>query len=175
MDFVQLVEVVLDGYALDWDGLHGIGHWTRVLENGLRLAELTGADPQIVTLFAVFHDSRRWNEGDDPDHGRRGAKLAAQLRGKLFQIGDEAFELLQYACTWHTAGLTEGDISVQCCWDADRLDLGRCWIEPDPLYLCTVAAKSKIIRDWADGRARMGVIPDLIRPVWDRRRDTSAE
>jgi hypothetical protein len=28
-------------------------HWARVLENGLRLASATGANPEVVTLFAL--------------------------------------------------------------------------------------------------------------------------
>jgi uncharacterized protein len=168
VEFVTLVEFVLDEYLLEWDGIHGIGHWARVLENGLRLAEFTGANRDVVTLFAVFHDARRFNDGHDPDHGLRGANLAATLRGKLFDLNDEDFALLQHACTWHTEGRTEGELSVQCCWDADRLDLGRVGIEPEPCCLCTDHAKSKPMRRWADGRARMEYIPELIRPLWDR-------
>ena len=33
------------------------------------------------------------------------------------------------------------DITVQTCWDADRLDLGRVGIRPHPKYLCTAVAK----------------------------------
>ena len=34
-----VVQAVLDEYALAWDGDHGVSHWARVLENGLRLAQ----------------------------------------------------------------------------------------------------------------------------------------
>ena len=44
--------------------------------------------------------------------------------------------ILHYACVHHTDGLTEGDVSVQACWDADRLDWGRVGIRPAPLRLC---------------------------------------
>ena len=30
-----LVRTVLDGYVLPWDGIQGVGHWARVLQNGL--------------------------------------------------------------------------------------------------------------------------------------------
>ena len=49
----------------------------RVAENGRRLAPVTGADPQVVELFAVFHDACREGEGVDRGHGRRGAELQA--------------------------------------------------------------------------------------------------
>ncbi|MFM7531655.1 MAG: hypothetical protein ACKO5J_04035, partial [Rubrivivax sp.] len=41
----------------------------------------------------------------------------------------------------HSSGLTEADVTVQTCWDADRLDLGRVGIRPSPRYLCTPAAR----------------------------------
>ena len=85
------------------------------------------------------------------DHGQRGADLAAQWRGELFDLPDAAFDLLYYACIRHTDGLTEGDVSVQACWDADRLDLGRVGIRTAPHRLCTEAGRQSIT--WATGRA----------------------
>ena len=38
------------------------------MENGLRIAESNGADTELVTLFALFHDSRRSNEQIDNGH-----------------------------------------------------------------------------------------------------------
>ena len=56
-------------YKLDPQGLHGLPHWERVLQNGLRLAEHTGADSTVITLFALFHDACRENEWKDKNHG----------------------------------------------------------------------------------------------------------
>jgi uncharacterized protein len=120
-----LVRAVLEDYTLPWDGFHGVGHWARVLENGLRLAESTRAVVEVVQLFAVFHDSRRVNESSDPGHGLRGAELAVRLRGTLYDLPDAQFALLYEACAGHTDGLTDANITMQTCWDADRLDLGR--------------------------------------------------
>jgi len=131
-----------------------------------RLAQVTGAVVEVVQLFAVFHDSRRVNEVTDPGHGQRGAELAAELRGQLFDLPDADFDLLYQACVGHTDGLIEGDITVQTCWDADRLDLGRVGTAPDPRRLCTAAAKSAKMRKWADGRACFEVVPDLVRDEW---------
>ena len=39
---------------------HGEGHWRRVATNGLDLAVETGADPLLVVLFGIFHDSMRF-------------------------------------------------------------------------------------------------------------------
>ncbi|KAA5542126.1 hypothetical protein FYK55_15060 [Roseiconus nitratireducens] len=162
----QILETILDGYALPIDGDHGVAHWARVLENGLRLGDETGADLDVVALFAIFHDSRRVNEVTDPNHGLRGAELAAQLRGTGFQLDDHAFGLLYRACEGHTDERTHPDVTVQTCWDADRLDLGRVGITPHPSRLCTAVAKRPQTIKWADGRARFAVVPEFVRTDW---------
>jgi uncharacterized protein len=91
MNLAAIVAEILTGYPLPARGFHGVVHWARVLENGLKLAESTGARVAVVQLFAVFHDSRRENDGTDPEHGRRGADLAATLRGRLFDLPDADF------------------------------------------------------------------------------------
>jgi uncharacterized protein len=149
----ELMDAIRGQYALPWRGIHGITHWARVRETGLRLAARTGADPAVAELFAVLHDARRRNEGDDPGHGGRGADLAGALRGTLIHLSDAAFALLRTACADHAKGLIEADVTVQTCWDADRLDLGRVGIVPDPARLCTAAAKESAMRDWAFARS----------------------
>ena len=162
-----ILHAVLEEYALPWDGDHGVGHWARVLENGLRLAEETGANVEVVQLFAVLHDSRRVSEVTDPDHGPRAAEFARSLRGRLFDLPDGEFRLLHRACAGHTHERTHPDVTIQTCWDADRLDLGRVGIMPHPSRLCTDAArKSETIR-WADGRASFGVVPAFVREEWE--------
>jgi uncharacterized protein len=161
-----LVQMILEGYALPWHGTHGVGHWARVLENGLRLADGTGVNPDIVSLFAVFHDSRRINEGGDHGHGRRGAELAAELRGTLFRLPDDDFLLLRLACEGHTDGGTVADLAVQVCWDADRLDLARVGKEVDPARLCTAGARTPGMIQWASGRAACRFVPELVDSDW---------
>jgi uncharacterized protein len=63
------------------------------------------------------------------------------LRGKLFDLDDDKFQLLQYACRWHTHGKLSSDPTVGACWDADRLDLTRVGIVPDPARMSTEAGK----------------------------------
>ena len=70
IDLKPLVHRILDDYALRWDGTHGVGHWARVLENGLRLADATGAKIEVVQLFAILHDSRRVSDGLDDGQDR---------------------------------------------------------------------------------------------------------
>lgn len=122
-DTAAMMRRILHGYALFVRGDHGVVHWARVLENGLRVADATGADREVVTLFALFHDARRVNEYHDPGHGRRGGELARSLRGSLIHLDDARFALLFEACRLHTDGLTAADPTLQACWDADRLRL----------------------------------------------------
>lgn len=121
--------------------VHGPDHWQRVERNGLLLAERTGADIVVVSLFALFHDSRRVNECNDPGHGRRGAVYAANLRGKAFDLTDERFDLLYEACAGHTDQTYHDDPTIGTCWDADRLDLGRVGLVPDPEFMSTSFAR----------------------------------
>ena len=165
IDLKLLVHRILEDYALPPHGTHGVGHWARVLENGLRLATATDAKIEVVQLFAVFHDSRRINEGYDDGHGCRGADLAAELR-HLFDLPDADFGLLCEACACHTDGETEADITIQTCWDADRLDLGRVGMIPAPKLLCTTAARTVEMIRWADGRAAFEVVPELVKGEW---------
>jgi len=150
----NLLAAIKAEYALSWNGIHGISHWTRVHENGLRLAEQTGAQIAVVECFAYLHDAKRRNDSRDPGHGSRGAALARVLQGRVLNLDDEQFELLAYACTHHTDGLTEANVTVQTCWDADRLDLGRVGITPIAERLCTPAARAPGILEWAWERSQ---------------------
>ena len=161
-----ILHAVLEEYALPWNGDHGVAHWARVLENGLRLAEETGANVEVVSLFAVLHDSRRVSEATDPDHGPRAAEFARSLRGHLFDLPDPEFRLLRRACAGHTHERTHPDVTIRTCWDADRLDLGRVGIMPHPSRLCTEAARRPEMIRWADGRASLGAVPEFIREEW---------
>ncbi len=154
IDLKRLLEAIRAGYVLDWDGIHGASHWARVKENGLRLAEETGARADVVELFAFFHDARRVNDAIDAAHGARGAALARTLRGDAFEIDDAGMELLVEACVAHTDGRLTGDPTLGTCWDADRLDLPRVGITPRPELLSTAAARDPLLREWARRRAR---------------------
>lgn len=157
----ELIQEIRQQYQLPWTGEHGITHWARVLENGLRLAPITSANAKVVQYFAVFHDSRRLNEGHDPQHGKRGAHYAVALWNQYVDLSDDDFMLLQIACRHHTEGQNHPNVTVQTCWDADRLDLGRVGIVPDPQRLCTDAARSESIFDWAYQRSIINAVPDF--------------
>lgn len=162
----KLAALIIEQYAQKPGGRHGVSHWARVLENGRLIAEHTDANPRVIELFALFHDSKRVTETLDNGHGKRGAEFAASLRGEAFRLSDSEFDLLYYACAHHTDGMTDGDITVQACWDADRLDLGRALIKPVPDKLCTEIARKQETIEWAHQRSCEGVSPDLILDEW---------
>ena len=142
-----LIKTILTAYPLPVSGVHGPGHWARVLENGALLTEQTGADLEVVQLFAVLHDSRRTTEDQCYEHGLEAADFAKTLRGTHIHLTD---------------GETDADITVQTCWDADRLDLGRVWIIPDPGKLCTEPARDTALIEWATKRAKEDFRPAVV-------------
>jgi uncharacterized protein len=138
----EIVAIVQREFVrLDWRGDHGCRHWARVRLHGLVIARRTRASARVVELFAFLHDARRWDEGRDPAHGRRSAELVQELGASALGISDAESALLERACRFHSDGLMADDITVEACWDADRLDLARVGIRPDPDRLCTAAAR----------------------------------
>ncbi len=141
----QLIGKIREKFVLDWVGIHGAAHWSRVRLNGLYLAEMNGADKSVIEYFAFLHDSKRLNDGLDPEHGRRAAEFAKKELRKDIALEGKQFDLLLEAMEEHTHGVIHSDITIATCWDADRLDLYRCGITPDPERLCTRDGKRKEI------------------------------
>lgn len=118
--------------------VHGIEHWHQVEYNGLLLAKKTGADIDVVRLFAIFHDSKRLDDAYDREHGARGAEFAKLCREeKRFELDDKRFDLLYRACEQHTITQNTGDVTIDTCFDADRLDLGRVGFPLNPEKMAT--------------------------------------
>lgn len=137
MDLASLADFVLANRPFA-SVVHGLEHWRQVEFNGLLLAPETGADPAIVRLFALFHDSKRLNDGADPEHGPRGAEFAEEcLRAGRFAMDGKRFQQLRHACLNHTRELHSGDPTIDTCYDADRLDLCRVGIRPNPRKMAT--------------------------------------
>jgi uncharacterized protein len=143
-DTARLIDAVLERSTGKNSSIHGESHWQRVAAAGLSLLPQTpGAEPALVFLFALFHDSMRFNDSFDPMHGPRAAALARELRGGTFDLGDEEMDLLAFACEEHTNGGISKDPTVGVCWDADRLNLWRVGFEPIPAFLSTEAARNE--------------------------------
>jgi uncharacterized protein len=162
----RLVQIILQQYQLWVRGLHGISHWGRVLENGKRLAPLTGADLRVVELFAIFHDACRLSDGFDPDHGPRGAALARTHRRDI-DLDEVGFALLLEACDCHTRGPRRGaDVTVLTCLDADRLDIPRVGKRIRPGLLFTPAARDPGMIAWAGARGALRELPSVCAQEW---------
>lgn len=153
--FTKELEAYLrENYRLNWNGLHGWSHWVRVYENGMRLAAVNGADIMVVGLFAFTHDMARQNDSGDWGHGPRAAALIhEEMQGRFFHLSPLQLAQLTQAVAEHTKGKTEADITVQTCWDSDRLDLWRAGYYPNPDRLCTNEAKNPVTIEWAVKRS----------------------
>ena len=133
--FSEMVEEICKGYRCDLDGLHGLAHWKRVEENALKIAEMSNISSPVLSLFAYIHDAKRFDDGIDPDHGKRAAQYVLELMDNYFTLTKKELSQLVYACEWHTHQIHHEDPIIGICWDADRLDLGRVGIKPDPQFL----------------------------------------
>lgn len=137
------IEQVKQWVASRWElgELHGISHWERVERNGLLLAT-PECDVTVIRLFAYLHDSCRKDDGYDEEHGPRAAKMIVGLRKTLLkELSDQQFETLQKAICLHTITHSTGNPTIDACFDADRLDLGRVGITPDPNKMASEKGK----------------------------------
>ena len=57
------------------------------------------------------------------------------LNGKFFDLAPSQLDLLTNAMRFHSEGGLLISATIQSCWDADRLDLGRVCKRPHPKYL----------------------------------------
>ncbi len=149
---IELLSLIKKHYKLQWSGTHGIIHWSRVYDNGIKLSTQPGVNSKVVQLFSIFHDSQRHNEHTDPQHGYRGSQLAIKIRDHL-PINDHEFHLLTTACSLHTSAQNHENITVKACFDSDRLDLGRVGNYPKPDLLCSPLAKQTDTIEWAYNRS----------------------
>ena len=140
-DRTGLLNVILAQLRIKRQGSHGPSHWARVRKHGLTVGGSVGADLLVVELFAFLHDSQRENEFSDPCHGARAAAYVQSLNGSYFSLAPEQLEKLCIAVTGHSDGKIHQDPTIQTCWDADRLDLGRVGTKPSAKYLSAEGAK----------------------------------
>lgn len=121
--------------------IHGVSHWDRVAENGKRLF-CPGADTDVINAFAYLHDVERYNNGRDLQHGERATRVIDNIRHDLLSaLSDVQVDKLKRACKQHTTTAKTGDITIDICFDADRLDLNRVGIIPDPARMATIKGK----------------------------------
>ncbi len=136
-----MIAAIREQFKISWHGIHGANHWARVLNHGMTIGTERGADLLVVELFAFLHDSQRHSDGGDHFHGKRGAEYARSLNTIYFELSASRMDALCEAIEHHSGGKVHDQATIQTCWDADRLDLGRVNIMPSPKFLSQEATK----------------------------------
>lgn len=140
-DIWKVREFALNGWELG--ETHGLSHWQRVERNGIILSMENGTirkdiNIKVVRYFAYLHDKCRLNDWEDLGHGVRAADMLPTIRNTILKdFTDEEVALLEKACRYHTTEQRTGIPTVDVCFDADRLDLGRVGIVPNPKLMAT--------------------------------------
>lgn len=135
--------------------IHGVEHWDRVARFG-HMLWVEGADMDVIMAFAYLHDSERDGDGDDYLHGPKASKLVDKIRDTLLKaLTDEQIKKLKQACEQHTIVHQTGDITIDICFDADRMDLLRVGVLPLSDRMATKkGAELVAIPDYADFYAK---------------------
>lgn len=142
IDWSGLFQKVASEFRLPKDiSAHAEDHWGRVALYGQLLGEASAGDRDVIALFAMLHDSQRFEETHDPEHGPRAARFAELMQGRFYLLQDRQLQLLSMACRDHERGYTVSEPTIGSCWDSDRLDLDRVGIAVDPGYLSTDTGK----------------------------------
>ena len=108
--------------------------------HGLAVGRARNADLLVIELFAFLHDSQRLDDRRDRGHGARASEYARALNGTYFDLSPNQIEHLCKAISHNSRGKIETNVTIQSCWDADRLDLGRVGIKPSAEFLSNEAA-----------------------------------
>lgn len=127
----------------DWKlgDTHGLSHWQRVERNGALLAT-PKVNMTVVRLFAYLHDKCRIDNDRDIQHGARVVQTLCEIKHTLLKdITEDEFYMLSKACELHATALKTGNLTIDTCFDADRLDLERVGIIPDPNRMATEKGK----------------------------------
>lgn len=140
-DIEKVKEFALSNWELG--ETHGLSHWERVERNGILLSTKNGyirsdVNIKVVRYFAYLHDKCRFDNWTDIEHGIRAAEMLHTIRDTILKdFTDEEVSLLEKACKYHTTEHRTGNPTIDICFDADRLDLGRVGIIPDPNKMAT--------------------------------------
>jgi hypothetical protein len=135
-------EPMREWFARGPGSLHGIAHETRVLIWTQVLAAMAPdegltVDVGVLGWAAAVHDTQRWDEGIDPEHGVR----AADWIEKHPDVAPASIPLDRVACLcrWHVAAdrlIPEMTDELRVLKDADALDRWRIG-DLDPAFLRT--------------------------------------
>ena len=152
------VDFLASQYQLNHNDFHGIEHWFHVVIHGRLIAAEVGADIEVVEHFALLHDVMRKDEKLDILHGNRSAEFALSLSDSWIRLNRVQMQQLTEACRDHSMGRLSKDLTIQVCWDADRLDLGRLNNKPNHTYLATKIARDQKFMKKAVERSKLGFV-----------------
>ena len=101
------------------EAVHDWGHVLRVLALAERMAEVEGADLEIVRTAALLHDIAR--DGSQQDHAQAGAEMARRL---LAEHSPEKVEAVAHVIAAHRfrSGPAPQTLEAKIVHDADKLD-----------------------------------------------------
>lgn len=136
-NFEKLRSFSMNRWPQNMGSTHGVEHWDRVARFGRMLCQ-EGVDMNVILAFAYLHDSERRDNAEDIEHGKRASLLIDRIRKtELRSLSDEQIAKLKRACEFHTTEHRTGDLTIDTCFDADRMDLLRVGIMPDPKRMAT--------------------------------------
>jgi uncharacterized protein len=141
----KIIKKIKQELKISPDSIHAETHWNRVASFGEYIAKQEELNAHLIILFAYFHDSKRYNDSYDPEHGPRAAEYVKTFTLKELGLNEKEREQLMFACRYHTYEKETGDKDVLACWDADRLDLPRAGITIDLDRLFTETAKDIVL------------------------------
>ena len=96
--------------------------------------------------FGLIHDICRVSDFDDKGHGLRAAHYVKMIRNTwLGDLNENEIWLLSEAVKYHNKIRQYGEITIDTCFDADRLDLARFGMTVNPERLATNAAQQFLI------------------------------
>ncbi|MBV9946472.1 MAG: hypothetical protein JOZ69_06470 [Myxococcales bacterium] len=141
--------------------IHGPAHWFRVRRFGALLSAREGLPTdarRCVEIFSLVHDLARLDDGGGNQHAIDGASYVDEVLPAVFgALPSEQIETVRAAIRYHSDGLVAqaaGELglfdrvaapresvvrTIACCWDADRLDLPRVGILPQPRLMSTAS------------------------------------
>lgn len=144
----EILKKVIDQFYLKDSYIHGTPHWSRVFYYGTILSELNDFDKENIAFFSIFHDSKRLNDFEDPEHGIRAAEFFNTL-DKIIHVKPEQKEIIYEACKIHNYQKQADSNEVGLCLDADRLDLWRVGIIPNNDYLHMNQSKNNTLKNFS--------------------------
>jgi len=145
--YSHVIDEVVKQYdeRMGQDIVHGTRHWTNVFTNAYHIIENS---PEVhnqleeyllgAFLFALFHDSKRKDEGLDLLHGYKGGAYFLEMVIKHnIEISPTIQTKIYRAITNHSTEIKSGISIISVCYDADRFDLFRVGKIPKIQYFST--------------------------------------